>query len=115
MKKLLIMTITGIMALAACSGNVSEIIKKAEQGDASAQLTYGRLLKTQGNGVDQDWEKAVTMLQRSADQGNHDAQWELGLMYEFANHVEKDEALRWYRISADQGYPEAIEALKRIQ
>ena len=103
------------MALAACSGNVSEIIKKAEQGDASAQLAYGRLLKTQGNGVDQDWEKAVTMLQRSADQGNHDAQWELGLMYEFANHVEKDEALRWYRISADQGYPEAIEALKRIQ
>lgn len=94
--------------LAACTPNrVSDIIQKAEQGDAAAQLEYGRLLKTIGNGVDQNWPKAVEMLQLSAQGGNEDAQWELGLMYENANHVTKDEqkALELYRRSADAGSP----------
>lgn len=86
---------------------VSELISKAAEGDATAQLAYGRLLKTTGNGVEQDWTKAVEMLQQAAAQGNADAQWELGLMYEYANHVDKDEtrALELYRSSADQGSP----------
>lgn len=107
MNKLIIMSISAILTLAACTGNVSDIAKKAEQGDAAAQLEYGRLLKTIGNGVEQDWTKAVDMLQRSAESGNPDAQWELGLMYEFENHVPKDEAkaLSLYRRSADAGSP----------
>ena len=96
--------------LASCTNNnskVSDLIKKAEQGDAAAQLEYGRLLKTTGNGVEQDWKKAVEMLQRAADNGNADAQWELGLMYEFSNQVTQDEskALELYRKSADAGSP----------
>lgn len=107
MRTLHIMAIAAIMTLASCTGKVSDIINKAEQGDPQAQLEYGRLLKTTGNGVDQDWPKAVEMLQRSADNGNADAQWELGLMYEFENHVAKDEAkaLELYRQSADAGSP----------
>lgn len=107
MNKLIIMSITAILILASCTGKVSDVIQKAEQGDAKAQLEYGRLLKTTGNGVEQDWNKAVDMLQRSADSGNPDAQWELGLMYEFENHVAKDEAkaLSLYRRSADAGSP----------
>lgn len=101
------MPILGVLTLSACSDRVSDLIKRAEQGDAAAQLEYGRLLKTKGNGVEQDWTKAVEMLQRSADNGNADAQWELGLMYEYANHVGKDEvkALDLYRKSADAGSP----------
>ncbi len=98
----------GAMMLAACTADkVSSVIKKAEQGDAEAQLAYGRMLKTTSNGVEQDWQKAVEMLQRAADNGNVDAQWELGAMYEFANHVTKDEAkaLELYRRSADAGSP----------
>lgn len=94
--------------LASCSTNPNtDLIKKAEQGDAEAQLAYGRLLKTSGNGVDQDWTKAVEMLERSAKNGNADAQWELGLMYEYANHVVQDQAraLELYRNSADAGNP----------
>lgn len=94
--------------MASCSSNPhSALIKKAEQGDASAQLEYARLLKTTGNGVDQDWAKAIEMLQLSANQGNADAQWELGLMYEFANHLDADpaRALGLYRSSADAGSP----------
>lgn len=94
--------------LASCSTNaITDLIKKAEQGDAEAQLAYGRLLKTSGNGVDQDWIKAVEMLERSATNGNADAQWELGLMYEYANHVDQDQAraLDLYRRSANAGNP----------
>lgn len=106
--KLSIMALIGALTLTACTdGKVAEIIKKAEQGDSQAQLQYARLLKTTGNGVDQDWTKAVEMLSRSAQQRNADAQWELGLMYENADHISKDEAqaLDLYRKSADAGSP----------
>ena len=107
MKKLLSMAITTILTLASCSGNVSEIINRAEQGDADAQLEYARLLKTTGNGVEQDWQRAVEMLQMSAASGNHDAEWELGAMYEFANHIPQDsaKAIELYRKSAESGSP----------
>lgn len=107
MKKMIAMTLAGLMALTACTRNVSELIRMAAKGDACAQLEYGRLLRTSGNGVEQDWQKAVEMLQLSADNGNPDAQWELGTMYEFANHVSKDEAkaLGLYRRSAEAGSP----------
>lgn len=105
MKKLLIMTLASL--LASCASNVSDTIRRAEQGDPAAQLEYGRLLKTTGNGVEQDWQKAVQMLQLASDNGNPDAQWELGLMYEYANHVAQDQAkaLELYRSSADAGSP----------
>ncbi len=105
--KKIIMATVAALTLASCSGDVQELINKAEHGDATAQLEYARLLKTCGNGVDQDWDKAVRMLQLSAEQGNCDAQWELGALYEFENHVAKDEkkALSLYKKSADAGSP----------
>lgn len=107
MKKLLVLAFAGLLVSCSDNSKVSDIIKKAEQGDASAQLEYGRLLKTTGNGVEQDWQKAVEMLQRASDNGNPDAQWELGLMYEYANHVDQDQAkaLELYQNSADAGSP----------
>ncbi len=106
MKRFLLMTLVGI--LASCTSNpVSDLIRRAEQGDAEAQLSYGRLLKTTGNGVEQDWQKAVQMLELSSVNGNADAQWELGLMYEYANHVEPDQAKAFslYSSSAEAGSP----------
>ncbi len=102
--KFLALIIT-IMTITACKTEISELIQKAEQGDAAAQLEYGRLLKTTGNGVDQDWGKAISMLQKAAENGNPDAQWEMGLMYEFSDKVQKDEAkaLSLYRKSAEGG------------
>ncbi len=40
-----------------------------------------------------------------AEQGNIEAQFNLGIMFELGNGVSKDlkEALRWYRLAADQG------------
>lgn len=101
------MAITAVLSLMACTSNVSDIIAKAQQGDAEAQLQYARLLKTTGNGVEQDWPKAIEMLHLSANSGNADAQWELGLMYEFSDKMKQDhgKALELYQSSADAGSP----------
>lgn len=101
------MTLAGLFVSCTNTGNVSEIIKKAEQGDAAAQLEYARLLKTKGNGVEQNWQKAVEMLQSASDKGNVDALWELGSMYEFADHIAQNEskAIELYRKSAEAGSP----------
>ena len=46
---------------------------------------------------------------KAAEQGNADAQYNLGLCYEVGSGVPKDEveAVKWYRKAADQGYVEA--------
>lgn len=105
MKSLLVMAIAGMLALTACTDNVSRLIKNAEKGDPVAQMEYGRLLQTKGNGVEQDWPKAVEMLQLASDNGNADAMWELGLLYEHANHVaqDHDKAFSLFKRSADAG------------
>lgn len=110
MKKFLIAALAMAVALSSCSDPVSRLVRDAEKGDPDAQLEYGRLLKTVGNGVDQNWPMAVEMLQRSSDYGNADAQWELGLLYEHGNHVDKDEAKAFslYSSSADAGNPMGI-------
>ena len=47
----------------------------------------------------------ITELRRQAEQGDPDAQSILGLMYANGEGVLKDdtEAVRWYRLAADQG------------
>lgn len=95
------------MVLCSSAGRASDLVRKAKHGDPSAQLEYARLLMTTGNGVKQNWDKAVEMLQRASDGGNHDADWELGLLYEHGNHVVKDESRAYalYKSSADAGSP----------
>ena len=47
----------------------------------------------------------MTELRLAADQGDSDAQFYLGLMYDHGSGVPQDhgEAVRWYRLAADQG------------
>lgn len=44
-----------------------------------------------------------------ANQGNAEAEFDLGVMYDYGREVEKNEveAVRWYRKAAEQGYPKA--------
>ena len=52
-----------------------------------------------------DWPAAVKLLQPLAEQGNAQAQVDMGDMYMFGHGVKKDpaKALTWYRKAADQG------------
>ena len=76
----------------------------AKQGNAKAQFQLGHMYH-EGNGVPQDYVKALEWFRRAADQGNADAQINLGSMYYVGQVVLQDyaEALKLYRKAADQG------------
>jgi hypothetical protein len=65
----------------------------------SEQLADGK-----GNGVPKDDVEAVKWYRKSAEQGNADAQYNLGVCYEYGYGVPKDhaEALKWYLKPAEQ-------------
>ena len=52
-----------------------------------------------------NYEKAAKLLVTQAQQGNAEAQFNLGLMYDNGQGVPKDykEAAKWYRLAAEQG------------
>ena len=64
------------------------------------QLADGKAAYLRG-----DWPNALKLLQPLAEQGNAEAQSELGWMYKRGSGVKMDlqEALRWFRKAADQG------------
>jgi TPR repeat protein len=69
---------------------------------------------TNGIGLPQDYNKAVHWIQKSADQGDAEAQAALGYMYAKGQGVPQDnaEAVHWYSKAADQGNPKAKRALE---
>ena len=52
-----------------------------------------------------DYETAYKLILQLAEQGNANAQFNLGIMYEHGQGVPQDykEAVKWYRLSAEQG------------
>ena len=56
-----------------------------------------------------DFQTALKEWKPLADQGDADAQYNLGLMYDIGEGVAEDdaEAVRWYRLAADQGHANA--------
>ena len=70
----------------------------------------------EGKGVDINNTEAVRWYRLAADQGNGQAQNNLGSCYEFGKGVEKDlsEAIKWYRIAAQNGIEMAKRNLKRM-
>lgn len=84
--------------------DISELKKKAEQGDSSAQLNIGGRY-CDGKGVEKNFKEAANWYRKAAEQGNIDAQRILGVCYFKGEGVEKDlkEAVNWYRKAAEQG------------
>jgi TPR repeat protein len=56
-----------------------------------------------------DYKEAFRLWKPSAEQGDADAQYFLGFMYDKGQGVPQDykEAVKWYRLSAEQGYAKA--------
>ena len=59
-----------------------------------------------GKGVPQDDAEAVKWYHKAAEQGDADAQNNLGVMYRNGKGVPQDdaEAVKWYRKAAEQGH-----------
>ena len=51
---------------------------------------------------------------RTAERGHAEAQYQLGLLYEYGNGVEKDiaRAVEYYQKAAEQGHPKAHATLE---
>jgi alpha/beta superfamily hydrolase len=62
-----------------------------------------------GQGVEQDAKQAVVWYRKAAEQGNANAQANLGIMYARGQGVERDakQAVVWYRKAAEQGHATA--------
>ena len=85
-----------------------EIKKLAELGDALSQGILGYMYDS-GNGVPQDYTKAVEWYRKAAEQGYAVAQKNLGVMYEYGTGVPQDytKAVELYRKTAERGYARA--------
>lgn len=87
--------------------------KSAESGHAPAQVAFSQLLKFGGAGLKPDPERAKFLIQQAAEGGYAAAQTAYAalLMSQIdlkAREVSFEEPLRWFRLAADQGDPEAV-------
>jgi len=83
---------------------IAGMAKRAEQGDASAQVNLGSMYYY-GQIVPQDYKEALRWYLASAEQGDATAQFNMGVIYYKGQGVNQDykEAVRWYRAAAEQG------------
>ena len=93
----------------------------AERGHSLAQLNLADLY-AQGQGVTRDEAKALVWLTKAADSGNAAAQYRLGVQQHLACRTGRAglavegriEALKWVRLSANQGYHSAESACEFV-
>jgi TPR repeat protein len=79
----------------------------ADQGNARAQFKLGKLYD--GQGVAQSEAEALKWYRLSAEQGEADAQYGLGVMHFVGQGMAKDdaEAAKWFGKAAEQGDADA--------
>lgn len=90
--------------------DIEQLFALAEQGDADAQFVVGRhYLQDTENATDEEamesCNQALIWFRKAAEQGQKQAQHEMGLYYLLGVVVEKDatQAVSWFRKAAEQG------------
>lgn len=87
---------------------VQDLEQKADQGDAPAMVRLADRYQA-GEGVRQDFAKAMALYKRAALEGNLPAHVKLGIMYQNGNGAPRDykKAYEWFLRAAQKGSPEA--------
>lgn len=69
-----------------------------------------------GNGIQQDYKKAVQYYQKAAAKGHPFGMYNLAVASEYGNGTPKDleKAVKYYRMAAEKGINQAIDALIRL-
>ena len=95
---------------------VSWLEKATEKGDFSAAgnlaIMYGR-----GQGVTQDYKKAMELLEWSADNGISGSMHTMGWVYEYGNYgqqIDIEKALKWYETAGENKYEDAESSIQRV-
>lgn len=93
----------------------AEMKRKAESGNAKAQLGLARMYFN-GDGTAKDDAKAAEWNRKAAEQGNDFAQYKLGEMYDKGEGVSRDaaKAAEWWQKAAAQGNQSAQDSLKQL-
>ena len=84
----------------------------ADQGHADSQFNLGVMYRD-GQGVQQDYAKALNWYLKAAEQEHATAQYNIGCIYTKGQGVNQDfaKAVNWFRKAADQGFDRAKEAV----
>ncbi|KAF0095333.1 MAG: hypothetical protein E1N59_828 [Puniceicoccaceae bacterium 5H] len=87
--------------------------EKGREGDAFAQNRAGEIYYYGMGDVLPDFEKAFRWFTQAADQGNADAQYNLGVMYQMGEgvDVQPEKAVFWYQQAAEQKQINALNNL----
>ena len=95
--------------------SMEELKLAANSGMTWAQNNLGNCYYY-GEGVEQDYQKAVEWYRKAAEQGNAEAQNNLGECYYTGKGVEKDylKAVTWFQKGAEQENTEAQENLRKF-
>ena len=98
------------------AGELEELIKAGERGDAGAQFLLGNRYD-HGQGVPEDDAEAARWFLSAAQQGHAIAQYYLGYMYAQGDGIPRDNAraMHWYRLAAERGHAGAKERLREYQ
>ncbi|MGB7971655.1 MAG: tetratricopeptide repeat protein [Candidatus Deferrimicrobiaceae bacterium] len=101
-----------VFPAASSSADVSELVEKANKGDAEAQTALAERYQ-KGEGVPKNDAEAAKWYRKAAEQGVPDAQVNLGLMQANGQGGPRDygEAVEWYRKAAEQGNEKAQHGL----
>lgn len=85
-----------------------EFSRQAKRGDAFAQANLG-LMYSNGQGVPQNYELAMSWFDKAAEQGDVSAQYCIGVMYHKGQGVAQDfaQAISWYNKAAELGHAQA--------
>ncbi|MBT7830536.1 MAG: sel1 repeat family protein, partial [Candidatus Marinimicrobia bacterium] len=94
-----------VFVLGGVCQNLDSLKYLAEQGDNEAQLSWGVKYYYGTEGAEQDLEKALYWMEKSALQGNHTAQYYVGSSYLKGHGVTEDKkkGVKWLEKSANQG------------
>jgi len=88
---------------------VKDLSAKANAGDPEAMFILG-LMYYEGDGVEEDKERARQLWEKAAEKGVPEAMFNLGSIYDKGDGVEEDKerARRWWEKAAEKGVPEAM-------
>ena len=87
-----------------------------EQSKPDEQMQWAMYYE-HGEGVEQDYRKAVQLYCKAAHKGHAPAQYQLGWLYANGRGVERDDdlAAAWFRLAAKQGDSYAQRMLARVE
>ena len=107
----------GLVSAQGIEADINAIIEKAKTGDVNVQYILGSYYYSKSNEGEQSYSKAIYWYKKAAEQGDSDAQLNIGVCYYNGDGVEKSKtkAIYWFRKACNNFEDKACEALNKIK